>query len=118
MPHQAASPQRKAPPVSVVWKFRSLLSTGRQEEAAVVISLTMPVNAYAIAAQVSDVALSVWGTVTDTTAPQEIREFVVVGTGYDIDLTGLCHVDTSFLPEPLLEHGLVFHIFERVSDGT
>jgi hypothetical protein len=84
--------------------------TARQKECVV----QMPQGAVILTIDTQFDTLCIWALV-DTTAPDELREFLIIGTGHDADLPNHC----KYINTVQVQAGaFIFHIFEVLEEGA
>lgn len=83
----------------VIWKFTFPF---KKE-----FELEMPEDAYILDVQLQNSIPALWA-ICNTEARKEIRNFVLVGTGQEFNLTGLNYIGTFQIEE------FVWHLFEEL----
>lgn len=91
-----------------VWKYRL-----RPSEPGEPLKVTMPAGLRLLSVAVQGDAVSVWALV-DPDAPLVQRDFLVVGTGWAIELPSSNHHELEFVGTAIAPNGNVFHVLEVV----
>lgn len=89
-----------------IWKFPLKLN----EFVDGICCIEMPERAQILAANKQNGIWCIWALVDPNTST-ETRSFIINGTGWEFEATGLKHLKT------ILEGGFVWHLFECLKDS-